>query len=356
MRVEPILGLAMSHGYGEAGLPALRMEAPDEGWLRGHGLGVRPLGDCMLIYRELDSAGRPRTILSEAATLNFALTSPGPEFVAVTDLAALRAAPAPLFTSVGLPPGEQVELALTHRRARGQETLIAGGAGPVRFLLGGRPHPAASIADLTATSTAGIVTVAGFAAGTRTVDLDGPGVVRGARITLDYPVQPHTPPDTLAEVEIVLEQSLIDARSSAGRQADYVIPFAARAVRWCFHVVVQNPVSADEVRLTVTAPPAEARGLAFGDAGRRDLTSAPDPGDPLGQALAARMPGRRLLRFLSDAPVPMRARPIRGIELSIGSTRLFGNLPNPQPTALAALRGPDGLGEFIQATIIADTV
>jgi hypothetical protein len=135
----------------------------------------------------------------------------------------------------------------------------------------------------------------------------------------------------------------------------FAVPFAARAARWCYYLLTQRAEPLDAFRIAVTSqPPAGA--LAFGDAGRRDLTAQPDPDDPIGQGLVQPVPGRRVLRFVADAALPCRQRPVPGIELYAGTTRLFSALPNPSPASSSALALAGGRDAtfYAMVTTIAD--
>jgi hypothetical protein len=359
MPAEPILTLGVTHTYGAVALPTVRETQDTVEWLRGRGLGLRPFGDKLLVYRERDDAGQPRARLAAPATLRFLLDVPDPAFATITDLAALAAVPAPVFTNAGTAAGDRVELRLVTRRERTREVLIPRSAGDtVSLMLSQRPEPGAIAADVEATSAAGAVTVSALDTATGIVQLTGPGVVVGTPVTVSYFTQARRPARCLAEVDLVIDQALIDARSAAGRPAQYVIPFTARSLRWCYYVVTSAAVGADAVRLTVGAPAAETRGLAFAAAdAKRDLTQLPDVADPIGESVLARQPpGRRVLRFLADQPVALSDRPIRQIALEVDGQRQFENLPNPSPDALGALRGPHGVApgtEFIHSTITA---
>jgi hypothetical protein len=354
MRVEPLFDIGIAHAFYEGGGGGDLMILPTAAtaaFMRGHGLGARPFGDRLRVYRELDSAGAQRSPVDGTARLTFGLALGEPAFPSFTDMTPLAALSAPLFTNAGLPKGDAVTLTLTTREATATERLIPAATGEATFVLGGRPDPAADAAVMSAVSDAGSVTVRGYEPAARRVAFTGPGVIAGVPVAITYPVRPVPPPDMLAEIEIEIDQAEIDTRGTASRPIAFAVPFAARTARWCYYLVTQLTDSVGAFRIAVTGPPAETPGLAFGDAGRRDLTAQPDPGDPIGQGLVRRLPTRRVLRFLADTALPCRRRPVRGIELHADAARLFAALPNPSPASSSALIRADRRDDICYAVV-----
>lgn len=119
------------------------------------------------------------------------------------------------------------------------------------------------------------------------------------------------------------------AATGAPRRCTVTLPVVT--ARWCYHFITDLPNPLAEWRI--------ARGggengpaPAFRDTGRVELTDSAK-GDAAGVKLRRQNPGLRVLRFLSDAPFAARQAAVRGLELHVGDTRLFGALPNPSPAA-----------------------
>ena len=118
------------------------------------------------------------------------------------------------------------------------------------------------------------------------------------------------------------------------RRCTAALPVAS--ARWCFHLVtdLSNPVAEWQI---VRAADARGGGPSFAAAGRTELTMA-EPGDPIGSALRAANPGRRVIRFLSDTAQPASEAAVAGLELRLGANRLLAALPTPAP-ALVRIGG-----------------
>lgn len=128
----------------------------------------------------------------------------------------------------------------------------------------------------------------------------------------------------LAGVEIAGLRALAPSDAPAA----FSISFAPRSARWIYYVVTDVPAASGAIEI-VDAAPAPADPVVFGPAGARDLVAAPDAGDAVAAALAARYPGLRRLRFASDAPVVSGARGRKHIELRVNGDRALEALPNP---------------------------
>jgi len=166
--------------------------------------------------------------------------------------------------------------------------------------------------------------------------VDTSAAAPGTSFDLSYPVRPERPYGAFAEVELALDSALMQASTAAPRA--FVVPLAARALRWCFYLVTDYTGDISALRLVDATAGDAPRRVTFADAGRVDLSQTPDSTDAIGLDLARRNPGRRILRFLSDAPVPCRETPARNLELHMADTRLIAALANPAPQNFAALR------------------
>jgi hypothetical protein len=137
---------------------------------------------------------------------------------------------------------------------------------------------------------------------------------------------PH--PFALAAVELTRAQV---AAAAAGRPRRCTVTLPVVTARWCYYLVTDLPNPLSEWSIA-RGGGANGPAPAFGDDGRVELTDS-TKGDSTGAMLRRQNPGLRVLRFLSDAPFAARQAVVRGLELHVGGTRLFGALPNPSPGA-----------------------
>jgi len=241
--------------------------------------------------------------------------------------------PAPLFTNAGVAAVDPLNLRLTTRTARATETLaVRTPSAHEPFVLAGAP--------LAGTTTAGFaVTGAGavndVAADLRRITVDTSAAAPGAAFQISYPVRPAKPNGALAEVALALDAVLL---APAATPRAFVVPLAAAASPWAYYVLTDLAADISTLRIVDATPGNGPRQITFADAGRVDLTQTPDAADAVGQDLIRRNPGRRVLRLLSDAPVPARETPLGQLELRLVEARLMAALPNPRPDHLVSLR------------------
>jgi hypothetical protein len=117
--------------------------------------------------------------------------------------------------------------------------------------------------------------------------------------------------------------------------ASFRVAFDARKARWVYYVVTDVPAETTTGALRIVdADPAPSGGaLVFGELNARDLVATPDANDPVARALAARFPGKRRIRFVSDAPVAASARGRKYIEFRTNGISVEETLPNPSIAA-----------------------
>ncbi len=267
------------------------------------------------------------------ATLDFVLRPREPDFALITDLTGIYAQTAPVFTNAGVAPADPLNLRLTTRTARGLETLaVRAPSVGESFRLAGTPLPGTTAADFTIVG-AGAVT--SLSADLRSVTVDTSTTALGATFQLSYPVRPDRARGALAEVVLALDAALLVPAASPRA---FVIPFAAAAARWAYYIVMDFLGDVSTFRIVDATRGDAPRGVTFGDAGRVDLTLEPDRSDAVGLDLVRRNPGRRVLRMVSDKPVPAREIPLRQLELHLADVRLIAAMPNPRPDRFVSLR------------------
>jgi hypothetical protein len=110
-----------------------------------------------------------------------------------------------------------------------------------------------------------------------------------------------------------------------------MVTLPAVTARWCYYFITDLPNPLSEWSIA-RAGGANGPAPAFGAGGRVEVTDS-TKGDSTGAMLRRQNPGLRVLRFLSDAPFAARQAVVRGLELRVGGSRLFGALPNPSPGA-----------------------
>jgi hypothetical protein len=266
-------------------------------------------------------------------SLDFVLRSRDATFSLITDLSAIEAQLAPLFTNVGAGPADPLNLRLTTRTARATETLtVSTPLAREPFVLAGAPLTGTSVADFSVTGAGPVKTLA---ADLRHIEIDTAALAKSATFQISYPVHPAKPNGALAEVSLALDPQLMVL---ATKPHAFVVPLAAAKSFWAYYVVMDLHPDSSKLRIIDAAPNNEAGRITFADAGRVDLTQTPDPSDAVGQDLVRRNPGRRVLRLMSDAPVPAHELPRAQIELHLGDTRLISALPNPRLDSLVSLR------------------
>jgi hypothetical protein len=139
----------------------------------------------------------------------------------------------------------------------------------------------------------------------------------------------------LAAVALTLDAPLLEVPSGP---RDIVVPFAGATLIWAYYVVTRYAGDIAALRIVDTTPGNGPRAVTFGDAGRVDLRQAPDLDDAVGAALLRSNPDARVIRFLSNASVPVRETPLRHLELHLGDSRLAGDLANPRLDRFTSLR------------------
>lgn len=130
------------------------------------------------------------------------------------------------------------------------------------------------------------------------------------------------PQGVFAEVAIV-------PGAMTGQRASYSVAFVARKMRWAYYCL--SDAAADDLLIVNAAPTGVDEDVQFSVENRTDLTATPDPADAFAVQLANRSSELRIVRFFSDALVPLRQKPRKYLELWRADERLTGPLPNPSP-------------------------
>jgi hypothetical protein len=136
-------------------------------------------------------------------------------------------------------------------------------------------------------------------------------------------------------VSLALDAALL---SPAAAPRTFVVALDSAASHWAYYIVMDFLGDISTLRIVDAMPGNGPRRVSFADTGRVDLTQGPDTSDPVGQDLIRRNPRRRVLRLLSDAPVPVREIPLGQLELHLADARLIAALPNPRLDQLVSLR------------------
>lgn len=307
--------------------------AATERLMRRLNLTLKTYGDHVSVYAGLAKDGTATAAAAAPVALDFVLSANRGDFALITDLTAIAAQLAPVFTNEGVSAADPLHLRLTTRTARATETLssVAPSAAE-RFTLAGTPLPGSAASDFIVAG-AGAATIA--SADLRRLTIDTSGIAAGTRFQLSYPVRPARRPGALAEVALTLDAALLTPGASP---RGVVVSFAAAAPYWAFYVVADFAGDIATLRIVDATPGDGPRAVTFAAARRVELSQAPDPADAVGLDLVRRHPGRRVIRFLSDAPVPLREVPLRQLELHLADTRLVAGLPNPRPDRFISLR------------------
>jgi len=326
--------------------------AETEVLMRRLSLTQKTFPDHVSIYAGLDRGGSSRARAAAPVALEFALRLNRGDFPLITDLSELAVQPAPLFTNVGVAAADPINLRLTTRTAQATETLTSAAPSTAEtFVLANSPLASTSPAGFTVT---GAKPVSRLSPDRRIVTIDTSALARGATFQITYPVRPARPAGILAEVALTLDAGLL---TPAAAPRGFVVPLAAAAPFWAYYLVTDFAGDVATLRILDGTPGNGPRAISFADDRRVDLVLTPDAADAVGQDLVRRNPGRRVIRFLSDSPVPAREIPLRQIELHLGDTRLLAGMANPAPDHFVSLRGipaPPGLALYQVLNLLAN--
>lgn len=111
--------------------------------------------------------------------------------------------------------------------------------------------------------------------------------------------------------------------------ASFQITFQVKQLRWAYYCITDLAPNGDDIGIIDAAPSGASDVVLFSDANRTQLDTNPDPSDPIAVQLAARYPGLRCIRMISDQPVACREAPRKNLELRRGHESLASSLPNP---------------------------
>jgi hypothetical protein len=338
MPIRPLAEILVDHPYFASGQFAGAAIAPDAATdMRLRGLRViakaRPGG--LGLFVDLGDDNKPRVAVPDNTRLRFELARPPVEVVTATDLSAIG--PDAVFTDDGVAAG--TPLKLINRPTRAGET-VSKAAGAQTLTLSGRPVATALPADFKILAPAAGVAVSGYDAPTNRVTLTGPA----GPVSIDYPVASPARPDLLAPIEIGIGSDTV-TKAATGTPRRVSVPLAPVAARWVYHLVTNlpNPLADWTIKNGNGSGPA----MAFGTAGTTEITAAASD-DPFGADLAGRSTPLRVLRFVSDAPVPASEAVARRVALFAGTQQLFPALPNPSPSTLRMIAGAPAFGAILR--------
>jgi hypothetical protein len=338
MPIRLLAELVVAHPYFSSGIFAGAVVVPDAATAaRLAGLRItakaRPGG--LGLFADFTDDGKPRFTIPDKTKLGFVIGALPADVMAATDLTGIG--PATVFTDDGVAAGQP--LGPVTRQPRSRETL-AKNDGVQALALAGRPLAGAAAADFAVLAPPAGVSVSGFDPASNRITLAGPQ----AAVTIDYPVRPPSAPGVFAPVEFTLSASDV-AAAAAGKARRVTIALKPAAARWVYHLVTDltNPIADWRIQHANGDGPA----VAFSDAGRAEI-AATAADDPFGADLAARSGALRVLRFLSDAPVPANEAVARRVALFAAQQQIFPALPNPSPTALRMVGGQPAFGQVIR--------
>jgi hypothetical protein len=336
MPAAPLLDLRVTHPFYadlRCGDLAIAPSAETAAVMRRLRLTCKTFQDHVSLYAELGSGGGAFAAAAAPVSLDFVLRPRGGDLALITDLAAIGAQPAPLFTNVGVAAVDPLNLRLTTRTARATETLtVRTPAANEAFVLGGIPLAGTTAADFIVTGAGAVTSVA---ADLRRITVDTSAAAPGSAFQISYPVRPSRQSGALAGVSLALDAALL---SPAAAPRTFVVPLDSAVSHWAYYIVMDFAGDISTLRIVDAMPGDGPRRITFADTGRVDLTQTPDTFDPVGQDLIRRNPRRRVLRLLSDAPVPVREIPLGQLELHLADTRLIAALSNPRLDRFVSLR------------------
>ncbi|MGE3874709.1 MAG: hypothetical protein AB7F74_17300 [Parvibaculaceae bacterium] len=338
MPIRPLVEIAINHPFFATGRFVGAVILPDEATaarLRGLRIIAKARPGGLQLYVDLGDDGKPRLAIPEKTALRFDLMRPSADIAAATDLSAIGANA--VFTDAGVAADQPLKV--IQRPARASEAL-AKAAGTQTLSLAGRPLATATPADFTVLAPAAGVAVSGYDAASNLISLTGPA----AAVTVDYPVKPIVRPSVLAPIEISIGADTV-TQAAAGEPRRVVVALKAAAARWVYHLVTDlpNPIAEWRIQAGNGGGPA----VTFNDAGRAELVPGSTE-DPFGTDLARLSAPLRVLRFLSDAPVPASEVAARRIALFAGQHQLVPALPNPSPATLRTIGGKPAFGAVIR--------
>src|SRR5262249_50750842 len=126
MSAAPLLDLRVTHPFYtdlRCGDFTIAPSAGTEALMRRLRLTCKAFPDHVSLYAERREGGGAFAAAAAPVSLDFVLRPRGAEFAVITDLAAIGAQLAPLFTNAGVAAADPLNLRLTTRTARVSETL-----------------------------------------------------------------------------------------------------------------------------------------------------------------------------------------------------------------------------------------
>ncbi|NPU13623.1 hypothetical protein HL666_22905 [Bradyrhizobium sp. 83002] len=336
MPSAPLFDLRVTHDY-YADLRcsdfAIVPSAPTEAAMARLRLTHKSFADRIRVFAELDAKGAAIAAAAAPVSLDFALQPRGSGYAAITRLSDLAQQPAPLFTNDGVAPADPLPLRLTTRRATARESLLVSTPATVEpFVLAGTPLDGTTPADVT---VAGAGPAKSVIPASKRLTIDTSAVPRGTAFQVTYPVRAAMPRGALAEIALTLNAPLLKPMPAPRA---FLISLNSADSRWAYYVVTDFSGDLSTLGVVDASPGNGPRAISVSDAGRTELTAATASLDPAGTDLLRRYPGRRVMRLISDAPIPARDAPLAALELRLNNTALLTRLPNPPPDRLVLLQ------------------
>jgi hypothetical protein len=281
-------------------------------------------GPAIQVVGQFRSDGSPAIPVREEVSLRFTL----PQFdLAVSTCLGLDGiANNPVAVWTQGPGMNSQELQLASRWPLQSETVQPSPAG--LQVLSGRPKPGIAPSDF---RVDGAGAVSGYDPTSNVITYSGAGIT-SFRVT--YPAAATRQAGVLGGIEVRVSGDLMKA-AGQGQPVAHTITLPAKSAYWCYYFPTDLAPSRGDWKIV---PANGTNGVSFSDAGRSELSGAVAD-DAFGAALVAQFPGRRVLRFLSDAPVPSLAAPVKGLQLKVGDAVLFASLPNPRPATSGMIKG-----------------
>jgi hypothetical protein len=338
MPIRPLVEIAVDHAFFATGHFAGAAITPDDATaarLRGLRLIAKPRPGGLGLFIDLGDDGKPRLAVPDKTPLRFDLMRPPADIATATDLSALG--PGAVFTDNGVAADQPLKL--IQRQTRVKETLSKP-AGTQTLSLAGRPLATATVADFTVLVPAAGVAVSGYDAASNQVSLTGPA----AAVTIQYPVKPVVRPGVLAPIEISIGTDTV-TQAAAGKPRRVAVALKPAAAKWVYHLITNlaNPLGDWRIQTGNGGGPP----VTFNAAGSAELALG-STDDLFGVDLVRLSAPRRVLRFLSAAPVAASEVVARRVALFAGQHQLFPALPNPSPAELRMIGGKPAFGAVIR--------
>ena len=285
---------------------------------------VKPLFHGLKVLVAVDETNLPFVALPKNPVFVFQLRLRNPDFDLFTDLDDFHQIGAPLFTNPA--PATGGELALVSQQAWNSEELMvredAKSTTAEAYCLGGRPLENLKPENFIVNDLRKNAVVRTYDADSHVITLSTYGADPGTTFTVDYPVAAQLPPGVFAGVEIKYDST--PAALSEGIPV-FRIVFKPREAFWSYYIVTDSTDANG-------APPIimdNDHEVIFKPEDCINLNQSPDLADAVGLELAGQFPGKPCFRLISSNPVNCRESVRKNLQLTFGSEKIMGALPNP---------------------------